>query len=281
MSEVQFTKAKGEALKIMDEKTSHSDLHSAEMEHKYLKQAQLVDADLASQSLEFDKNDFHCKFRMYPYRKLEKFLGSLGESLSGKKVVVLGCGKGFDFFLLKCFFPNVHLTGVDISSEGVSMIKKTFPDCNAVVGDMENLEFDSNSFDYALIPAALHHLQDVYRGLYEGIRVTKKGVILLEPYDSPLARLATRLGFAHEYEDVGNYVFRTNIREMKKVGKAMFMDVQAKPYFCPHYTARSYLGYYAWLAANWIGDFAASLAGNECIVYFQKDVAKNAVASKE
>ena len=259
----------------MEENNNHSDQYDAEMERKYLNQAQLVNAALASQTLEFDENDFHSKFRMYPYRKLEKFLGSLGKSLNNKEVVVLGCGKGFDFFLLKYFYPNVHLTGVDISSEGVNMITKAFPDCDAVVGDMENLEFSSNSFDYTLIPAALHHLQDVYRGLYEAVRISRKGVILLEPYDSPLARLATRLGYAHEYEEMGNYVFRTSIREMKKVGKAMFMDVWAKPYFCPHYTARSYLDYGVWLAVNWIGDFAASLVGNECIVYFRKEVTKN------
>jgi len=135
----------------MEENNHRSGRYDAEIERKYSNQVQLVDAALASQTLEFDENNFHCKFRMYPYRKLEKFLESLGESLSDKKVVVLGCGKGFDFFLLKHFFPNVHLTGVDISSEGVSMTNKQFPDCKAVTGNMEALEFNSNSFDYALI----------------------------------------------------------------------------------------------------------------------------------
>jgi hypothetical protein len=137
---------------------------------------------------------------------------------------------------------------------------------------MEALDFEDETFDYTIIPVALHHVQLVYRGVYEAVRISRKGAILIEPYDSWLARIATRLGLATEYEIAGNYVFRVSIKEMVKVGKAMFTMVHTKPYMCIHYTAKSAIDFSVWRGLNMIADLVAPWAANECIVYFRKEV---------
>ena len=243
-----------------------------ELNSKYEFQREQMNTHLSTQVMDFDPEDFHHKFRLFRYEKLKQFLGAIDESLDGKSVVVLGCGKGFDFHLIKHYFRDVRLAGVDISETGLKLAESTFSDVTLSVGNLEQLDFPDGTFDYAIIPEALHHLQDVYRGLYEAVRISRKGAILIEPYDSPLARLATRLGYATEYEEeFGNYVFRTSIREMKKVGTAMFMDVRAEPYMCVHYTAKDSLGYRIWRGVNVVADVAAPLVANECIVYFRKE----------
>lgn len=243
-----------------------------EFDSKYEFQRRQMNDHLSTQVMDFDPEDFHHKFRLFRYEKLKAFLGSMNESLDARSVVVLGCGKGFDFHLIKHFFHDVDLSGVDISETGLKLAGSTFSDVALSVGNLEQLEFSDNTFDYAIVPEALHHLQDVYRGLYEAVRVSRKGAILIEPFDSPLARIVTRLGYATEYElEFGNYVFRTSIREMKKVGTAMFMEVLAKPYMCVHYTAKGSVGYRIWRGVNALADVAAPLIANECIVYFRKE----------
>jgi ubiquinone/menaquinone biosynthesis C-methylase UbiE len=243
-----------------------------DLDQRYENQKRITNELLLTATTEpLDPNNFHHRLRMYPYKKLKKFLGSLGESLNNKSVVVLGCGQGFDFSLINKFFNNVKLTGVDISEAGLGLVQSTFPEIETVLGNMEALDFEDDTFDYTIVPVALHHVQLVYRGVYEAVRVSRKGVILLEPYDSLLARIATKLGLATEYETVGNYVFRVSIREMVKVGKAMFTTVQAQPYMCIHYTAKSPIDFTIWRGMNMIADLVAPWAANECIVYFRKE----------
>ena len=56
-----------------------------------------MNTHLSTQVMDFDSEDFHHKFRLFRYEKLKEFLATTGESFDGQSVVVLGCGKGFDF----------------------------------------------------------------------------------------------------------------------------------------------------------------------------------------
>ena len=92
----------------------------------------------------------------------------------------------------------------------------------------ERLSFDDESFDYALCKEAYHHFPRPMIALYEMLRVTRKGIVLIEPNDSFIPSnfmaIVTRqlkafvnflLGkqhIKHEYEEAGNYVFRISRR---------------------------------------------------------------------
>jgi len=101
----------------------------------------------------------------------------------------------------------------------------------------ENVEFinlEEDSFDYVSCREAFHHFPRAYLGIYEMIRVAKKGAILIEPIDilskmplvlwiknicdifNPL--LINKL-WKHRFswETVGNYVFKISERDVEKI----------------------------------------------------------------
>ena len=94
----------------------------------------------------------------------------------------------------------------------------------------EQLSFSDDSFDYVVIKEALHHFPRPYLALHEAFRVSRLGVILIEPTDPyPKALLRSFLStlknifgnndrFHAEFgfESVGNFVYALNIREFQK-----------------------------------------------------------------
>lgn len=101
----------------------------------------------------------------------------------------------------------------------------------------ENLSFADREFDFALCKEAYHHFPRPMIALYEMLRVTKKGVVLIEPTDEYWASsfievlvmniknfIKIILGkkvVRHNYEEVGNYIYSISPREIEKVAVAM------------------------------------------------------------
>jgi SAM-dependent methyltransferase len=97
------------------------------------------------------------------------------------------------------------------------------------IENAEHLSFEDKSFDYAYCKEAYHHFPRPMIALYEMIRVSRKGVILIEPNDrkwSPARRLVVLLNWmlgrrkhmdTNNYEDGGNYAFPISKREIEKV----------------------------------------------------------------
>lgn len=103
----------------------------------------------------------------------------------------------------------------------------------------EALSFEDLSFDFVLCKESYHHFPRPIKALYEMLRVSRKGVILLEPadpyvYENVLQALFRGLLLAlnatgifkillgrsvkkHTYEEVGNYVYKVSVREMEKI----------------------------------------------------------------
>ena len=113
----------------------------------------------------------------------------------------------------------------------------------------ENITFEDNSFDFALCKEAYHHFPRPHIALHEMLRVSKHGVVLIEPLDakiSPkffngffpaikkiLGKPANRDG--HSFEPVGNYVFSVSERELEKVQLGMHRRHIAYSYINDYY----------------------------------------------
>ncbi len=97
----------------------------------------------------------------------------------------------------------------------------------------EFLSFEDDSFDYVLIKEAFHHCPRAWIALHEAFRVCRKAVFLIEPNDKfqyLTGNLSTRLKnflknilryknvFKEGYwfEDVGNFGYTVNKRELEK-----------------------------------------------------------------
>jgi SAM-dependent methyltransferase len=102
----------------------------------------------------------------------------------------------------------------------------------------EHLSFSDKEYDYSLCKEALHHFPRPYAAIYEMLRVSKKGIILIEPCDMYIFSTSRQIIFRwlveklipipffrkilgdvkrHTYEDAGNYVYKISRREIEKV----------------------------------------------------------------
>ena len=99
--------------------------------------------------------------------------------------------------------------------------------------DAEDLPYEDESFDLAIVSAGLHHCRSPHRALLELYRVARRVALALEARDAALLRLATRIGALEQYEltavaandfaaggvqdtAVPNYVYRWTEREVEK-----------------------------------------------------------------
>lgn len=107
----------------------------------------------------------------------------------------------------------------------------------------EALTYEDREFDFVLCKESLHHFPRPFRALYEMIRVSKKGVVLIEPTDLKIGatlrwkifmafvesarKLTGRSGGHQLFEEVGNYVYGISRLEMEKVGLGLNMPMIA------------------------------------------------------
>lgn len=81
--------------------------------------------------------------------------------------------------------------------------------------DMNHLTFEDGSFDYVFVKESLHHLPMPYKGLYEMFRVSKRGVIMIEP-NGDMEIPYKYAGF----ELIGNFTYCFSSHELVKAGIA-------------------------------------------------------------
>jgi SAM-dependent methyltransferase len=125
-------------------------------------------------------------------------------------------------------FKNVVISNVD-HHDGV----KDLDPFSWSYQDAEALTLADKSVDWTAVNGGLHHCASPHRALCEMLRVSRKGVIVLESRDNLLMRTAIRFGLGVEYETepallsggalggyrntpIPNYVYRWNEREFEK-----------------------------------------------------------------
>lgn len=77
----------------------------------------------------------------------------------------------------------------------------------------EHINYKDDSFDYVLCKESFHHFSRPLVGLYEMLRVARKGVVLIEPNDF---KAFNDHKYVNQYETVGTYVYRISKREIEK-----------------------------------------------------------------
>lgn len=99
----------------------------------------------------------------------------------------------------------------------------------------ENLTFMNSQYDFTLCKEAYHHFPRPHIALHEMLRVSKLGVILIEPLDVKVKPKFLNKFFpiikqllgksvhtdGHYFETIGNYVFTVSERELEKVQLGM------------------------------------------------------------
>lgn len=211
-------------------------------------------------------------FRDIPFRKLKQLFLRKRIDLNDNTVLVASSGSGIDGHYLKKMFSSVRIFFSDINLWGMEKLRSNFPEEPAVLTDNCRLSFKNDSFDYAFIAASLHHLKEPVNGLYELLRVARRGVIVIEPNDSLLCRLFIKLGLAHEYEfEHGNYIFRFSGRDVSKISKALFYKYDYLRFFSTHKIANSKTVFTGLRLLNSLANLFLPWQGNYIVFLIEKE----------
>lgn len=139
-------------------------------------------------------------------------------------ILVVGGGANDQEVFRSLGFQNVTLTNIGSAVDRGAA---------SAAADAENLPYGTESFDYVVAHAVLHHCHSPHRALLEMYRVAAKAAIFFESRDSFVMRCAERLGAMSPYEIsavaanngsaggvadtcVPNYVYRWTEREVRK-----------------------------------------------------------------
>jgi ubiquinone/menaquinone biosynthesis C-methylase UbiE len=129
-------------------------------------------------------------------------------------------------YLIDLGARNVHASDISDTLLKIGSKKKFINSFSAQ--NAEFLTFEDNSFDYVFCKDALHHVPRPYLAMHEMLRVSKRGVFLIEPRDhfvdqAPffwIYKMLRRFFFLpsedHGFESIGNYVYTFSEREFKK-----------------------------------------------------------------
>lgn len=166
---------------------------------------------------------------------MEAFYGEIVERLMGEGIlardtrILVSCGGYLDRRVLAGLgFRNVVITNLDerMDADRFSPFEWSFQDA-------ESLDFADDAFDFGIVHAGLHHCFSPHRALLELYRVSRRGILVFEPYDNLITRLGVRLGFGQDYEhaavarnalrnggvrnsSIPNYVYRWTAGEIVK-----------------------------------------------------------------
>jgi SAM-dependent methyltransferase len=171
----------------------------------------------------FDENHDDTK------RHFEMLMTSLPivEALAPKKILTIGDNRGRDaaFFKFKTS-SYVIASDLDISKLIPAKNDGYIDECR--IEDVEKLSFDDNSIDLIVIKESFHHWPRPMLGFYECLRVSRYGIILIEPYDfnfglKPNAYISEN-DFEDAYEEVGNYKYQISLREIIKATWSLYLD---------------------------------------------------------
>ena len=141
-------------------------------------------------SSEYDNDRIPEPIRCYPllWKKISK---------DAKSIVDLGCGTGSMLQLIaENTSDDVKLVGVDLSEGMINEASKKANDrMSFMVGDVENLPFEDNSFDAVLCMHSFHHYPNPEQAISEMFRICAAGgsVYIVENYKKGIARYIANL----------------------------------------------------------------------------------------
>ena len=219
----------------------------------------------------YKNSHFHDYFRAIPFIKLKKLLKRNRAGLDDQTVLIAGCQCGIDAYYLKKLYHPRKVCFTDVSMPEMEKTKSNFSKEWFALSDNCLMSFKDNSFDYVFIARSLHHLKEPAKGLYELLRIAKKGLIAIEPNDTFLTRIFKKLGWASEYEmQHKNYVYRFSKSDVGKIAKALFFKYDLMPCFTVHKVAQTNFGFLILKLLNGLANSICPQQGNYITFLIEK-----------
>ncbi|MDD4972048.1 MAG: methyltransferase domain-containing protein [Paludibacter sp.] len=190
----------------------------------------------------------------WSHDRMIKSISPLFKFFPGAEFVTVGDGRfGADAYQLKKHGMHVMATSLTDNYLKIAKVRGYIDKFLAV--NAEKMPFFDSSFDFAFCKQSYHHFPRPAIAFYEMLRVASKAVILIEPTDDgvglinflkPFLKKLIRKEKFYDYETSGNYIFRINSKEMKRMLTAI-----DRPLFAIKYYNDFYLAKISFQRSNW------------------------------
>jgi ubiquinone/menaquinone biosynthesis C-methylase UbiE len=140
--------------------------------------------------------------------------------LENWKVLILCGGVGGEaVFFMNKGFKDVTLS--DFSQNSLAMANILAPQLKTILLNAEALELKPGDYDLIVVQDGLHHLPRPALGLTEMLRVAKKAVMVIEPYES---LIGNAIGTKWEvHGNAINWVYRWNRKMVEQTVKSYLL----------------------------------------------------------
>ena len=172
--------------------------------------AETPDRPMDQKQLFYDRfaEEFDSKMNMYDTEKRVRIVFDelLPEDLSGKSLLDAGSGTGW--FSLRAVERGAIVTSLDVGPQILEQVSKKC-DTTRVVGDICDMKFEDNSFDFVVSSEVIEHTLDPRRAVSELARVLRPGGIFALTTPNKIWHfaivIANKMG-ARPYEGYENWV---------------------------------------------------------------------------
>ena len=158
-------------------------------------------------------------------RRLQKALDYLKgnykeQVLEWNVLTVCGGVGGEGIFFLRSGFKDVTVS--DFSANSLLIAKEFDKELKTIQLNAEVVDLPDNSYDLVVVQDGLHHLPRPALGFTEMLRVARKAIIVVEPYNSVVGKL---VGTEWEVQDDAvNYVYRWDKKMVEQTVKSYLLQ---------------------------------------------------------
>lgn len=155
------------------------------------------------------------------------------QSQSSLGSILAVCANYREAFAFKKFpFEQILITGLSNPDERLAGAIEADLRISYQRQNCESISLDSRSFDLVFCKEGLHHLARPVLGFYEMLRLSRKAVIFIEPYDTALGRMFEILDLSTKYEpNQGfnihsrvNFVYRWDKRHLQSILNSYYLE---------------------------------------------------------
>jgi ubiquinone/menaquinone biosynthesis C-methylase UbiE len=110
--------------------------------------------------------------------QLAMLLESVPPELECAKILDYGCGAAGCTALIRDFFPNSEIHGIDISDEAIRTAQTRFPDCQFSAFDGLRAPYADETFDLIFSSHVLEHVIDLEKSVADLARMVRRNGVL-------------------------------------------------------------------------------------------------------
>lgn len=190
----------------------------------YEEEKQFHNALAARRTVKWPSKDF---WEEPLWQHIRKVMGNI----SGKSILDLGCGFGYESVLLAQ--DDARVTGIDLSYQSISKARELARRMGVIVdfrvGNIDYVEFESR-FDIIFCKAILHHVPDTARTVQHCSRFLKADGLMIaqEPKSENLVAFIGRVTYPN-LRTKTEHPFKTG--ELEKIFQDYYRSVYTR-YFC-------------------------------------------------